>query len=70
MWVAFALDTHWVAHGTTSPKHVVPNPKKSYMLGSMAFIYVTLAHMIVGNTLNQYISIHMWALLSSGPQTP
>ena len=42
------------------PKHVVPNPLKILHAWNLAFIYVILAHMIVGNTsTNAYPSIHV-----------
>ena len=36
-------------------KHVIPNPQKILNAWNMVVIYVILAHMIVGNTLSQYI---------------
>ena len=37
------------------PKRSVPNSKRSMRVSNIDFIYVILTHVIVGNTLNQYI---------------
>ena len=55
--------SHWRTLGRSwdhLPKEVVPTLKMPTCLEDDFYIYVILAHMIVGNTLNQYMpSIHV-----------
>jgi hypothetical protein len=60
----------WATHENAPQNNKCQPNKKVLHAWSMRFLYVILAHMVMGTTLHQYIPFHPRRLPHGGSQTP